>query len=164
MNQSAVTLKSLKANLITSEAFAPFGQAIFASPDGATYGPQDAQLKLDEGIPRFYIMQLTDRGRRFHTITRHQKCTQCLGSLNGADWLMGVAPPCAANEPDPEAIRAFQIPGNCFIKLHVGTWHAGPLFESPQISFYNLELSDTNVTDHHTCNLRSRYRLEFEIV
>ena len=164
MNQSTVTLKSLKADLITPEAFASFGQVILPSADGATYGPEDAQLKLDEGIPCFYIMQLKGRGRQFHAITRHQNCTQCLGSLEGADWFMGVAPPCEANDPDPDAIRAFRIPGNCFIKLHVGTWHAGPLFEVPLVNFYNLELSDTNVTDHHTCNLRSRYRLEFEIV
>lgn len=158
------TLRSLPADHITPEAFAPFGQVIFPSPDGVVFGSEDAQLKLDAGIPRFYIMQLAGRGRTFHAITRHQKCTQCLGSLDGIEWLMGVAPPCEANDPDPEAIRAFRIPGNCFIKLHVGTWHAGPLFEVPTVSFYNLELSDTNITDHHTCNLRSRYRLEFEIV
>jgi hypothetical protein len=37
-----------------------------------------------------------------------------------------------------------------FIKMHTGTWHAGPLFTSPaHIDFYNLELSETNVTDHN---------------
>ena len=165
MNQpTTATLKTLKATLITPEAFAPFGQVIFPSQDGATYGPEDAQLKLDEGIPRFYIMQLQGRGKRFHAITRHQKCTQCLGSLAGAEWWMGVAPPSQASEPAPDAIRGFQIPGNCFIKLHVGTWHAGPLFDAPVVGFYNLELSDTNIIDHHTCNLRSHYHLEFEIV
>ncbi|MBE7384135.1 MAG: ureidoglycolate lyase [Leptolyngbya sp. SIO1E4] len=164
MNPTSVTLKSLKAALITPDAFAPFGQVIFPTTDGDHYGPMDAQLKLDEGIPRFYIMQLAGRGRQFRAITRHQKCTQCLGSLAGAEWWMGVAPPNEARDPDPEAIRAFRIPGNCFIKLHVGTWHAGPLFDAPVVDFYNLELSDTNITDHHTCNLRSRYQLEFEIV
>lgn len=164
MSPQPVTVRSLSAPLITASEFASFGQVIFPSADGAVYGAQDAQLKLDAGIPRFYIMQLEGRGRHFYAITRHQQCTQCLGSLAGAEWLMAVAPPGEATAPDPEAIRAFRIPGNCFIKLHVGTWHAGPLFEAPTISFYNLELSDTNITDHHTCNLRSRYHLEFEIV
>ena len=30
------------------------------------------------------------------------------------------------------------------IKLHLGTWHAGPLFDADSASFFNLELSDTN--------------------
>lgn len=164
MTASSVIPKHLLAEPITSEAFAPFGQVIFPSADGASYGPDDAQLKLDEGIPRFYIMRLQGKGRQFHAITRHRRCTQCLGSLAGAEWWMGVAPPGAADIPQLEAIRAFRIPGNCFIKLHVGTWHAGPLFDIPMVDFYNLELSDTNITDHQTCNLRSRYHVEFEIV
>lgn len=164
INSASVALKHLKAEEMTAEAFAPFGQVIFSCDDGKPYGPDDAQLKLDAGTPRFYIMQLAHRGRRFHEITRHQKCTQCLGSLQGIDWLMAVAPPGGASDPNPDTIRAFQIPGNCFIKLHVGTWHAGPLFDVQVAEFYNLELSDTNITDHHTCNLRSRYHLEFEIV
>jgi len=164
MTTSPTTLKSLKAEPITPENFAPFGQVIFPSQDGAAYGSDDAQLKLDEGIPRFYIMRLEAKGRKFHSITRHRRCTQCLGALAGAEWLMGVAPPGDAADPDPETIRAFHIPGNCFIKLHVGTWHAGPLFDAPVVDFYNLELSDTTVVDHQTCNLRSRFHVEFEIV
>jgi ureidoglycolate hydrolase len=164
MTTSPTTLKSLKAEPITPETFAPFGQVIFPSQDGAAYGPDDAQLKLDEGIPRFYIMRLEAKGRKFQAITRHRRCTQCLGALAGAEWLMAVAPPGDAADPDPATIRAFHIPGNCFIKLHVGTWHAGPLFDAPVVDFYNLELSDTNVVDHQTCHLRSRFHVEFEIV
>lgn len=156
--------KPLKADPITSAAFAPFGQVIFASADGARFGSDDAQLQLSAGIPRFYIMALENRGRQFHTITRHQQCTQCLGSLANQPWLMAVAPPSQADTPDPQAILAFAIPGDCFIKLHVGTWHAGPYFDAPAVSFYNLELSDTNLTDHETCNLRSRHNLSFELV
>ncbi|MEM6521190.1 MAG: ureidoglycolate lyase [Cyanobacteria bacterium P01_C01_bin.70] len=164
MTSPPITRKLLSAEPISAAAFAPFGQVIFPSVDGAPYGPDDAQLKLDEGIPRFYIMRLESKGQKFHAITRHRRCTQCLGALAGADWWMAVAPPSPAEEPDPEAIRAFHIPGNCFIKLDVGTWHAGPLFNAPMVDFYNLELSDTNVTDHQTCQLRSRFHVEFEIV
>lgn len=156
--------KSLTAQPITAEAFAPFGQVVFASADGAHFGPEDAQLQLSEGTPRFYIMALEHRGRQFHTITRHQQCTQCLGALANQPWLMAVAPPSEADTPNPEEIHAFAIPGDCFIKLHVGTWHAGPYFDAPAVSFYNLELSDTNIVDHETCNLRSRHNLTFELV
>ncbi|MEL6248374.1 MAG: ureidoglycolate lyase [Cyanobacteria bacterium J06648_16] len=160
---SAIEVKALGAIAITPENFAPFGQVIFPSGDGNPFGPDDAQLKLDGGIPRFYIMQLTTRGTEFDRITRHQACTQCLGALEGRDWLMAVAPPGGAPMPDPNEIRAFHIPGNCFIKLHVGTWHAGPYFEGDPISFYNLELSDTNIVDHDTCNLAQNHGLRFRM-
>ncbi|PZD73607.1 Ureidoglycolate lyase [Acaryochloris thomasi RCC1774] len=160
---STSTLKQLIAHPISSELFQPFGQVIFPSADGAAYGPQDAQLQLSNGTPRFYIMRLDAKGRQFHTITRHQQCTQCLGSLGGQDWLMAVAPP-SEGKPNPDEIVAFQIPGNCFINLKMGTWHAGPYFEQAAIDFYNLELSDTNITDHETCNLKASYGLEFEIL
>ncbi|NET30823.1 MAG: Ureidoglycolate hydrolase [Cyanothece sp. SIO1E1] len=157
-------LKQLKAQLITSENFQPFGQVIFASEDGAPYGPNDAQLQLQNGIPRFYIMRLQARGRKFDNITRHRQCTQCLGSLAGKQWLMAVAPASGQSKPALETITAFQIPGDCFIKLEVGTWHAGPYFDADTIDFYNLELSDTNINDHDTCDLLASYNVEFEML
>ncbi|HEY9751554.1 MAG TPA: ureidoglycolate lyase [Coleofasciculaceae cyanobacterium] len=157
-------LHKIPAQPITPELFRPFGQVIFAAEDGKTYDAEEAQLDLRQGIPRFYIMRLQHRGRRFHKITRHQRCTQCLGSLAGKEWLIGVAAPGGAVAPDWQQIRAFQIPGTCFIKLHLGTWHAGPYFDADQVDFYNLELSDTNVVDHDTCDLRQHYSIEFEIV
>ncbi|HEY9738797.1 MAG TPA: ureidoglycolate lyase [Trichocoleus sp.] len=164
VSSPSVIVRSLPAQELTPEAFRPFGQVIYPNEDGTPFGPEDAQLQLQNGIPRFYIMRLTYRGQRFHRITRHQQCTQCLGALAGQEWLIAVAPPGPANTPDLEALRAFRIPGNCFIKLEVGTWHAGPYFEPEAVDFYNLELSDTNITDHETCNLASTFALEFEIV
>lgn len=163
-SSAALLARSLTPQPITPAAFAPFGQVIFASPDGAVFGPDDAQLYLSEGIPRFYIMKLPHRGRKFQRITRHQHCTQCLGAIANQPWLMAVAPPSEADAPDPGQLRAFAIPGDCFIKLHLGTWHAGPYFDAPEVSFYNLELSDTNVTDHETCDLAASYGWTFEIV
>ncbi|WP_225913886.1 ureidoglycolate lyase [Leptolyngbya ohadii] len=159
----SVSLQSLVAQPISVEAFQPYGQVIFASEDGKPYDETEAQLQIAQGTPRFYIMRLQQRGRQFSRITRHQKCTQCLGSLEGKPWLIAVAPPGSADRPAPDAIVAFQIPGNCFIKLEVGTWHAGPYFDLESIDFYNLELSDTNITDHQTCDLRATYGLEFLI-
>jgi ureidoglycolate hydrolase len=157
-------LRQLVLEPITSAAFAPFGQAIFPQADGLPFGPQDAQLQLGGGTPRFYLMTLTHRGHRFRTITRHQRCTQCLGALGGQAWWLAVAPPSVDPQPNPDQIRAFHIPGDCLVKLSVGTWHAGPYFSQPQVSFYNLELSDTNLTDHYTCHLERAFGLEFEIV
>ncbi len=153
----------LPAQAITTAAFGPFGQLILATPDDKAFDDQDAQLQVDQGIPRFYIMRLQQRGRRFSKITRHQHCTQCLGSLEGKEWLIGVAPPSTGSAPEIDAIKAFRIPGNCFIKLALGTWHAGPYFDEAAINFYNLEMSDTNLVDHDTCDLHATYNVEIEI-
>lgn len=157
-------LKQIAPLELTPETFAPYGQAIFATADGKPFDAQDAQLQLQHGIPRFYIMRLHNRGRKFHTITRHVQCTQCLGALEGKEWLIGVAPPGETAAPQVEDIAVFRIPGNCFIKLEVGTWHAGPFFEATIVDFYNLELSNTNAVDHHTCNLLDQYGVEIEIL
>jgi ureidoglycolate hydrolase len=154
----------LPAALVTPENFRPYGQVIAASPDHKGFDATDAQLSLEQGTPRFYIMRLPRRGRTFWKITRHVQCTQCLGSLEGKEWLMAVAPPGESDQPNLDAIAAFRIPGNCFIKLERGTWHAGPYFEQEAIDFYNLELTDTNLVDHHTCDLKSTYGIEFEII
>jgi ureidoglycolate hydrolase len=163
MNPS-ILLQKISAQLITKENFNPYGQVIFPRVHGKMFDAEDAQLNLKNGIPRFYIMRLDKRGRKFHQITRHQQCTQCLGSLEGKDWFMVVAPPNHTTKPNLLEMKAFRIPGNCFIKLEVGTWHAGPYFEHEFVDFYNLELSDTNVVDHLTYNFRQSDGLEFEIV
>nr|WP_290221565.1 ureidoglycolate lyase [Trichocoleus desertorum] len=155
--------KPLPTQPITSETFQPYGQVIAASADGKLFDSEDAQLVLDRGIPRFYIMRLHSKGRKFRTITRHVQCTQCLGSLEGKEWLLAVAPPSLTSHPNLDQLAAFRIPGNCFVKLHLGTWHAGPYFDADFVDFYNLELSDTNLNDHDTCDLLEAYGVKFAI-
>lgn len=157
------SIRSLPTEQITPESFRAYGQVIFPSKDGKLFDETEAQLQLANGIPRFYIMRLTKNGRYFDRITRHSQCTQCLGSLDGKDWFMAVAPPSQSDQPDLHQLRAFRIPGSCFIKLEVGTWHAGPHFDWEFIDFYNLELSDTNITDHFTYNFSKNDRISFEI-
>ena len=106
MSQS-ISLKQLSAKWITQESFQLYGQLITPSTDGKPYDESDAQLNLHNGIPRFYIMHLYKTGRKFHTITRHSQCTQCLGSLEGKDWLIAVAPPSETGKPAIEEIAVF---------------------------------------------------------
>lgn len=155
-------VQQLVAHAITSENFRPFGQLILPIEDGKSFDADDAQLVLDQGTPRFYIMRLPRRGLQFNRITHHARCTQSLGSLGGKEWFIAVAPP--GDELQLSHLTAFRIRGDCFIKLNVGTWHAGPYFEAESfIDFYNLELSDTNVVDHITIDLATTHNLEFVI-
>ena len=99
----------------------------------------------------------------------HPRVTQCFGSIGGHVWYLGVAKP-SLLDPDQvegdrgsnvvqshdghfymppaiEDVRVFRFSGRKFVKLNMGTWHAGPLFD-PQMKmdFYNLELSNTHVS------------------
>jgi ureidoglycolate lyase len=154
----------LVAEPISALAFAPFGKLIEPMPDGAPAGDVDRALDLSAGTPRFYIMALSHRPLTVSRITRHREATQVLASVGGGSWLLAVAPPTAESDaPQPDAIRAFTIPGNVAVLLARGTWHAGPFFEPAEMSFFNLELDDTNIVDHDTCDLAARFGLSFTL-
>ena len=153
--------RSVDIEPLTTEAFAPFGTVIPPMDDGVLFGPNDARLDLTQGTPRLSTMRIPGRGLTVERITRHRRVTQALASAGGHDWVVAVAPPLGLEDPDAEPalddIRAFRIPGDTAVMLAAGTWHAGPLFDGDRRSFFNLELADTNVTDHHTCSLVERY-------
>ena len=120
------------AEPLTSLGFAPFGQVAFPEEDGAAFGPEDAQLDLSRGTPRFYLMRLRDKHMEFDTITYHEQCTQCLGALGSESWYMAVSQAThdVTQYPVGESIKVFEIPPGA-------------------MDFYNLELSDTNQVDHN---------------
>lgn len=172
MKYASFALIDLPIQPLTPQAFAPFGTVMAALEDGIAFGPQDAQLELSRGTPRFYTMRLhrrhTDADMTVRRITRHRAVTQALASAGGHDWVMAVAPPLQVDVPDAEPaladIRAFRIPGGVAVMLHRGTWHAGPLFDTPEACFFNLELADTNQVDHHSCELGPRYGAALRLV
>ncbi len=149
--------RSIVVEPLTSEGFAPYGTVIAPTDDGVPFGPDDAVLDLTQGTPRFYTMVIPGRGFEVSAITRHRLVTQTLASAGGHEWVIAVAPPGdvsnPAAQPDPDNIRAFSIPGDSAIMLDTGTWHAGPLFAGGERAFFNLELADTNIVDHQSCDL-----------
>jgi ureidoglycolate lyase len=150
-------MNTLTVAELTSEAFAPFGTIGLPLADGG-HGTGDVPLDLSHGRPRFYIMRLEGRaGLAFEQLARHDRVTQCLGTIDGLPWFIAVAPAEIA-APAPGDIRAFRVPPQCFIALARGTWHAGPYFSEGQRDFYNLELADTNTADYTTCRLATPAR------
>jgi ureidoglycolate hydrolase len=107
------------------------------------------------------IRRLPPRGLVVRQITPHRNVTQCRAAMGGKSWLLAVGPPKGLDDPAAEPalgdIAAFAVPGTVALKLHRGTWHAGPYFEYEEISFLNLELSDTNENDHQSCRLVQRF-------
>ena len=150
-SESSDTLESvvITAEALTPEAFAPFGQVISAEEDGAEFGPDDAQLDLSQGTPRFYIMRLRDKAMRFDRITYHGKVTQCLGALGDHSWYMAVAAPTMSVERRPSEgdIHVFEIPGNVRqdARRHVarGTLCGTPSTKVPRTSTFTTSSSAT---------------------
>jgi len=152
-----VPVQDLKIESLDAQAFAPYGTVMPALEDGKEFGPDEAQLELSRGTPRFYVMRLHRRAAAFNQITRHLAVTQCLAAADGGSWFIAVAPPDdpdnTAATPDLTRLRAFRVPGGVAIMLKRSTWHAGPFFEPATMDFFNLELADTNQADHHSCRL-----------
>ena len=156
----------LAVQSISTAGFAPYGTLLPPHEDGKLFGPDEAQLDLSRGTPRFYVMRLFGRPMGFSRITRHLNVTQCLASVEGGSWLIAVCPPDDPDNPvaTPNLARlaAFEVPGNVAIMLGRSTWHAGPYFTGKTKDFFNLELADTNQVDHHSCELGKTFGQVFE--
>ncbi|KAK2457735.1 ureidoglycolate hydrolase [Trifolium repens] len=178
-----VTVKAIEA---TPSSFKDYGQVIEPTPDNHIFGPHDAQLDLTQGIPRLSIMHLQNCPLKFSSITHHANVTQCLGAaIDSNVWYLAVAKPSVvdSNEiendsgktivksrsghfyvpPAIEDVQVFKVSGPKFLKLNRGTWHAGPLFTTDAMNFYNLELTDTNAIDFTTHNFKKHNGVTFSI-
>ena len=144
-------MQRIAVSELSAEGFVPFGLVGLPLADGA-HGAGDVALDLSQGRPRFYLMRLDGRGTVFELLARHDRVTQCLGTIDGLPWLIAVAP-ADVTAPRIADISAFRVPVDCFVTLARGTWHAGPYFTEARRDFYNLELADTNTADYTVCRL-----------
>ena len=132
-------------------SFGRFGTAILPIDDMTPHSERDARLKFDDESLRFYVMRLRRRSAKVFSMTRHQRATQCLGSADAQPWWIVVAEPDLAGEELSEATTLLvRVEPGKAVQLHQGTWHSGPYFLSPSALFFNLELIDTNLTDHNS--------------
>ena len=157
------TAIKLPAQNLEPKAFAPYGEIIRPRTSSAETAVEETKLTLANGTPRLWIMDLKKRGLVFADMARHRRVSQCLGSMQGKEWFIGVAPPsdlADGTRPELDRIAAFRIPGDCLIKLHVGTWHAGPHFVHDECLFFNLENLDTNERDFDTSDLPNEYQIQ----
>jgi ureidoglycolate hydrolase len=166
-----LTAIKLPAQELTATAFAPYGDVIRPRAMGNQFSnhPYDPETSADEprltlanGTPRLWIMAQSKRGLVFANLARHRRVSQCLGSMQGKKWFIAVGPPndfADGTKPDLARIAAFRIPGDCVIKLHVATWHAGPHFVHDECLFFNLENLDTNKRDFETSELPGEFHI-----
>jgi ureidoglycolate hydrolase len=145
---TTAVLHKIPVRPIDAAGFAPYGQLVatrkvFGQGVGThadpAHDPEEAQLVLEDGTPRIWIMH-----------------TGKVGTVDGTEWLLGVAPPGDLSDsakPALDAIVGFRIPPGAIVKLHLATWHAGPHHTLDEARFLNLELMDTNERDFHAAEL-----------
>lgn len=129
---AARSTRTLKAEPLTREAFAPFGEVIetqgadsFPINGGRTerfHGLAEVQL-LGEGATG--ILSIF-RGQPLEPLEitlmeRHPLGSQAFVPLNHRPFLAVVAPP---GDFDETAIRAFYVAGHQGVSYRAGTWHA----------------------------------------
>ena len=155
-----MSMETLTALSLHQCNFEQFGTAILPVDDMTPHSNRDAELKFNGANLRYYVMRLRRRPAVLGSMTRHTYSTQCLSSADAQPWWLAVA---AANlqseQLDHSTVRLVEVQPSEAVKLHQGTWHAGPFFLAPTAVFFNLELSDTNLTDHNSQPLKKKLKL-----
>ena len=146
-----ISHESLKAASLLDPRLDSCGTGLREVDDMTPAGDQDAELRFGPGQLRYYVMRIHRRRQPITAMTRHLQATQCLSSAEGLPfWMLLAAPQTKGPVLDASAAWLLKLNPGEGIKLHLGTWHAGPLFEATSASFFNLELADTNQRDHET--------------
>ncbi len=127
------TTRIVRAEPLSEDAFAPFGQVIAA-------GDAVMELRGDE-VFHLNVLHYDRKPLRCDHLNRHHKATQALVALAGKPTLLVVA---AAewdfSTPDHvEHVRAFVCDGGAGVNLALGTWHWGPYPITDYVDLVNVQ-------------------------
>lgn len=123
----------VRAEPLTAEGFAPFGQVI---------GRSEVVLELrNEEVFHLDTISYDHRPLEFTVLNRHHEATQALVALDGKPTLVLVGPADLdfADRAHLESLRAFVCDGSAGINLALGTWHAGPYPLTDHVDLVNLQ-------------------------
>lgn len=124
----------LKAQKLTPEAFAPFGDVIdarvsesFAINGGRTQRHHDlARVEILDAPSRplisVFVSQPVTLPLELELLERHPLGSQAFMPLHEERFVVVVAPP--GDDIDPDGIRAFVTDGRQGVNYRAGTWHA----------------------------------------
>lgn len=110
----------VRAEPLTAEAFAPFGQLV-------KEGDMVMELRDDE-VFHLNVLHYDRAELRCDHLNRHHRATQALVALAGKPTLLVVAPKefDFSTTDHLSSVKAFVCDGSAGVNLGLGTWHWGP--------------------------------------
>lgn len=135
-NEQKVETKVVEVELLTREAFAPFGEVLTIDGldrlDINIYDEIDVHragiFESDQPV-EFLLNRLRLREFRVIFLERHMELTQTFIPIANEPFIFAVAKPDAKivdGVPAIEDVHAFFVPGNTGLNIHRGTWHEPP--------------------------------------
>ena len=153
----------IKAEELTSEGFAAFGDVIERDPDASVainsgdvlrhHDLANVDVTADGGRPVISIFQVLKPATlpfRLRLMERHLLSSQAFVPLAGSTYLVAVAPPGPA--PETDAVRCFVARDGTGINLHPGVWHH-PLIALDASDFLVIDRGTTFDEDCETMSL-----------
>ena len=168
------TVRKLKIEPLTEEAFRPYGELISAkdrTPDyeneaGSKVWSSDVQV---DGAPQLVLVRGQYLGFQFKIMEQQYGVTMSYIPMGGPPCVLAVAPPTDRDaSPKPEDVRAFLLDGSQGYVLKRNTWHAldrFPLFPgvSDWIVFTDREtIDDLKASNHRGARLTRMIDFEAE--
>ncbi len=96
-------------------------------------------VRSDDGPIHILLSRTRPREFRVDMFERHLGLEQTYVPLNGHTFIWVLAPPDAREEdgiPAFDEVRAFILPGDAAVKMHIGTWHEAPFALRPGGVFF----------------------------
>jgi ureidoglycolate hydrolase len=127
---------AVRAEPLTSEAFAPFGQVV-------QQGDMVMELRDDE-VFHLNVLHYDRKPLRCDHLNRHHRATQMLVALAGKPTLLVVAPRDIdfTEHLHLESVRAFVCDGTSGVNIALATWHWGPYPISDHVDLVNVQGKD----------------------
>ena len=123
----------VRAEPLTEEAFAPFGQVI-------ARGDMHMELRGEE-VFHLNVLHYDRIPLRCDHLNRHHRATQALVALGGKPTLVVVAAPeyDFSTVDHLSHIHAFVCDGTAGVNLAIGTWHWGPYPLADYVDLVNVQ-------------------------
>jgi ureidoglycolate lyase len=119
---------AIRAERLTAEAFAPFGQVLQGTGAGAQRTPFASRMRNDRPAaqPNMTWMRVVpvSGSVRIDTLERHPHSNQTFVPMNGTRYLVAVCPSAPDGEPLPSQLRIFVADGSQAVNYDADVWHA----------------------------------------
>lgn len=159
-------MRTILAEPITAEAFAPFGD-LLVPPHGLGRDYFDAALSNARPAARpslsvSVVAPVASLPLDAVLMERHAFSSQSFVPMDAARYLAIVAPHAAGGGPDTERARAFLVEGGRGITLRADVWHH-PMAALDRASTFAIVMwLDGSEGDQELMTLAARFRVEIQ--